>query len=120
VGVKQGFTLSPELFSFFFNNLDSFIESNGAPYVSLDWFRLSCMLFVDDIALVVDNRNNLQKQLDIINKIKKKDLELNTTKSIVLLFRSQGDVDSKVDFNFGGTMSKIKEELVHLGIKFSA
>ena len=45
------------------------MESNGTPYVSLDWFRLSCMLFTDDIALVADSRDNLQKQLDIIKII---------------------------------------------------
>jgi hypothetical protein len=59
VGVKQGYTLSTKLFSLFVNDLDRFMKNNGAPYVSLDWFRLSCMFFADDIALLADSRDNL-------------------------------------------------------------
>ena len=97
------------------------MKNNGAPYVSLDWFRLSCMLFADDIALVADSRENLQKQLDIIkNYLEKKELELNAKKSVVLVFRSKGDVDSEVHFNFGGKVLEVKDEFVYLGVKFSA
>ena len=66
VGVKQRRTLSLRLLSFFGNDLDSFMQSNGSPHVSLYWSRLSCMLFANDIALVADSRYKLQKQLDII------------------------------------------------------
>ena len=64
-GAKQGYTLSPKLFSLFVNDLESFMKNNEAPFVSLDWFRLSCMLFADDIVVVADSRENLQKQLDL-------------------------------------------------------
>ena len=79
------------------------------------------MLFADDIALVADSRDNLQKQLDIIkNYLEKKELELNAKKSVVLVFRSKGDVDSEVHFNFGGKVLEVNDEFVYLGVKFSA
>ena len=82
VGLKQGSTLSPKLFTLFVNDLDSFMKSNEAPYVSLDWFSISFILFADDITLVAESRNNLEKQLDIIKKyLEKQDSELKTKKS---------------------------------------
>ena len=42
------------------------MKNNGAPNVSLNWFRLSLMLFADEVALVVDIIENLQKLLYII------------------------------------------------------
>ena len=41
-------------------------------------------------------------------------------KSVVLIFRSKGTVDSEVHFNFGGIRLEVKEEFVYLGVKFSA
>ena len=97
------------------------MKNNGAPFVSLDWFRLSCMLFADDIVVAADSRENLQKELDLIKDyLEKKDLELNAKKSVVLVFRSKGEVDSEVVFNFGRVMLEVKEEFVYLGVKFSA
>jgi hypothetical protein len=57
----------------FANYLDNFMNCNGTPYVSLDWFRLSCMIFGDDIALVADSRDNHQKQLGIIKNYLEKE-----------------------------------------------
>ena len=45
---------------------------------------------------------------------------MNAKKSVVLIFRSKGDVDSKVHFNFGRIMLEVKEKFVYLGAKFSA
>ena len=60
-------------------------------YVWIGW--LSCMLLADDIALVADSRDNLQKQLDVIKDyIEKKDLLLNFKRSAVLAFRSKGEI----------------------------
>ena len=117
VGVKQGCPLSPKLLSLFVNDLDIFMKSNGARYVSLDWFRLSCTLFADDIALVADSRDNLKKQQDIIKKyLEKKDIELNAKKSVVLVFRSKGAFDSEVLFNCRGMMLEVKEKFIYLGV----
>ena len=59
-------------------------------------------------------------QLDIIKHyLEKKDLELTAKKSVVLVLSSKGDVDSEIDFNFGGTMLVVKEEVVYFGFKFS-
>ena len=63
----------------------------------MDWLGLSSMLFADDKALLADSRDNLQKRLDVMkNYVKTKDLELNVKKSVVLVLRSKGDVDSEV------------------------
>ena len=45
---------------------------------------------------------------------------MNAKKSVVLVFRSKGDVNSEVDFNFRGTMLEDKEILVYFDVEFSA
>ena len=51
----------------------------------LNWFRLSGLLFADNIAQVADSRDNLQKQLDSIKYyLEKNDLELFAKKSAVI------------------------------------
>ena len=45
---------------------------------------------------------------------------LHAKKSVVLMFRSKWEVDSKVDFTFGRVTLEVEEEYIYLGFKFSA
>ena len=90
-GVKQGFALSPRLFSLFINDLPDFLRKQGAPMVSLDVCELCMLMFADDLALVAKSREDLQFLLDRTKDyIDRKQLSLNVKKSVVMVFRKRG------------------------------
>ena len=64
-GVKQGDVLSPTLFAIFVNDLVQEIKNSGLG-VMLDDVVVSCLLYADDIVLLAESGDALQKMLNIV------------------------------------------------------
>jgi Reverse transcriptase (RNA-dependent DNA polymerase) len=65
-GVMQGSVLSPTLYSAFINGLA--VELAAAGELSLGSTRLSTFLYADDMAIVADNQEEMQRLLDICER----------------------------------------------------
>ncbi len=62
-GVRQGAVLSTTLFSIYINDLVKEIKCMNLG-ISVDDFRLSILLFSDDIVLLAENEADLQCMID--------------------------------------------------------
>ena len=116
-GVKQGCVLSPTLFSILMKDLsDMLCESNvGITFASQ---VINSLLYADDVALLADSPENLQKMLDIAHKFACKwNLKFNSNKSSVLVIGQR--VDKNKLWRLGNSLIEEKEEYKYLGIYFS-
>ena len=84
IGVKQGCTISPLLFSLFISDLsDKLNQKRGWP-LGND-YRLGGLLFADDLIIIATSRNELSNQLSQLGAYaENKHLQINAEKSLVM------------------------------------
>lgn len=112
-GVKQGCLLSPQLFSLFLNDLHECLE--GGLYI--DDMNIRVLLYADDIVMLADDVNVLQKMSNRLEEYCHTwGMEVNLTKSEIMIFRNGGRISSKEKWKFNGEAVKIVSEYKYLGI----
>ena len=57
--VRQGDTLSPNLFKIFINDLEDIFDDN-CDAVSMGNFNLNCLMYADDVILISQSESGLQ------------------------------------------------------------
>ncbi len=87
MGLKQCCLLSPLLFSIYINDLAEEIKAMNIG-VNTDDNIIAILMFVDDIALIAENKGLLQKMLDKLNSWEKWKMVINEKKTQVMHFRS--------------------------------
>ena len=86
-GVKQGCLLSPLLFSLYLNALYEFLEGG----LDVESTNVKVNMSADDIVMLSEHPNVLQKIIHNLEKFTKKcNLEVNISKSKIMLFRNGG------------------------------
>lgn len=119
LGVKQGCTISPRLFSLYLNDIEDYMVGQGAPTLNLSAMQVFALLFADDIVLVAKDGPDLQKLLGMVSSyLDEKRLVLNVTKSVVMVFRQHGNIEER--FSVGEEVLKVVEDFVYLGCKFTS
>ena len=63
-GVKQGDVISPTLLAYFINDLCQGLKELNLGVKNHDQLIVSILLFADDIALIADSEEHLQRMLD--------------------------------------------------------
>ena len=115
-GVKQGDILSPTLFAIFINDLAREVKQleKGVQcgYVSVD-----ILLYADDIILLSENEDDLQKMLTCVNEwCKKWKMCINQKKTQVMHFRNPGTEISNFKFCVGDKQLEFADKYKYLGL----
>ncbi len=115
-GVKQADTLSPTLFNIFINDLANNVNSLNLG-IDIGGFRISILLYADDIVLLGESEHDLQKMLDCVyNWSKTFKIKFNARKSNIVHFRKPSQPRSSSKFVLGNTELNIVEQYKYLGI----
>ena len=122
LGVKQGDTCSPVLFSIFINELAIEVINNGRHGVtlSLDAFELFILLLADDVVLLSETVVGLQTQLNSLQRAASRlCLKVNVDKSDIVVFRKGGYLAARERWFFDGNVMLVVNAYKYLGIYFS-
>ena len=103
MGLKQGDNLSPILFNIFFDDIEEIFDSSCDPFILTDQLSINHLLYADDMAILSLCSDGLQNSLDKLKVYCDKwHLELNTTKTKIIVFNTTGRLLKGYRFSYNG------------------
>jgi hypothetical protein len=127
-GVRQGEHLSPLLFSIYLNDLEQYLTGKGHEGVNINttntdnsdlWINLIMLLYADDTVLLADTPDSLQHALnDFHEYCSTWKLEVNPSKTKILIFGSGPAKKIKLDFHINNEKIEIVDSYTYLGIEY--
>ena len=115
-GLKQGCLLSPQIFNLYLNDLTLDLEEAGLG-IDIDGVNVSTLLYADDLALVAETEDNLQRLLDILsNWCNKNNMQANLDKTKVVNFRNKSISKTERRFLFNNQSIEIASSYKYLGL----
>ena len=116
-GVKQGDNLSPTLFNLYINDLAQEIKNLNCGVNFGDNDNLSILLYADDIVLLAETDDDLQRMLNCLYRwCSKWRLVVNESKTKVMHIRPSRSPKTETKFRLGQTELDIVESYKYLGI----
>ena len=121
IGVRQGESLSPFLFSIFLNDLETFLQTGNFQGIDMEGTPLKLLLYADDLLLLSSTREDLQLGLDFLyDYCTRWRLYVNTDKTTVVIFRKGGNLSFHDHFFYGHDLLKVSESVSYLGLTLSS
>ena len=115
-GVRQGDSLSPTLFSLYINDLAKTLKDSG-PQISIGNILINILLYADDMVLIAESEESLQKLLDITHEwCMKWRLSLNRDKTQIVHFRHSRMGRTSYQFKYGTEEIKVVPSYKYLGV----
>ena len=120
LGLKQGCPLSPLLFNLYINDFDKYMSGLEDIDVNLQGEPITHFFYADDLVIVSDTKEGLQKKLDKLAQFSdEKDLTVNAEKSKIMIFNKRGRL-LKESFNIKGEDLEVVQSFTYLGVKITA
>ena len=123
-GVRQGCILSPMLFNLYLHEIPFLIDRDDTDSITLsNGSKLNCLLYADDLVLVLHSAKSLQKALSILAKYCNDWLHsINPKKTKVMIFQKKCRKSTldKYLFRINDDKIDIVNNYTYLGINFSA
>jgi len=119
LGLKQGCNLSPMLFNIFINKLIVDLDKTDGDAPKLGHLLVGCLLYADDLVLLSETKEGLQKQLDTLNKYMSEwFLEANVSKTKCITFKKGGHGQPCHQWDLGGVPIEECNSYCYLGVVF--
>lgn len=120
LGVRQGESLSPLLFSMFINDMESELSNKGVEGITCDDLKLCMLLYADDSVILAESRDGLQEGLDCLyDYCQRWKLTVNTDKTKVLVFCKGGRRSHDDHWFYGDHILEVVNKFCYLGVVFS-
>ena len=122
IGTEQGHPMSPELFKLFIHDLSIRLENiDELNLPLLDDFKVSHLLWADDLVLLALDSTSLQKLLDGLYEYAERwELSVNISKTNVMVFNTSGRIlKCAYGFKLGDLDILPVRSYCYLGIQFS-
>ena len=120
IGLFQGETTSPIMFSLFLNDIEQSFQLN-LDGLTLDQINIFLLMFADDAVLLSETKEGLQDLLkELENYCKRWNLTVNIEKTKVMIFRKGGRYSQDCSFTYAGETIEIVQNFNYLGVVFSS
>ena len=120
VGLKLGDNLSPTLFNIFFDDVEEIFDTSCDPVILTDELSVNHLLYADDMAILSLFSDGLQNSLDKLKVYRDEwHLELNTTKTRIIVFNTTGRLLKEYRFSYNGKIMEQVGEFKYLGTTLS-
>ncbi|KAI5738855.1 hypothetical protein M8J77_011974 [Diaphorina citri] len=121
-GLITGDTLSPILFSLFTADLVTFLRDKGFTGIQVSQtVDVFILMYADDLVLMGHSKIDLQKKINALKEYcDLNDLEVNTQKTKIVVFRKKGRLAAQDIFYYNGQQLEVVPDFVYLGVKFSS
>ena len=117
-GTNQGGPLSPNMFRYMLNDLKQFLTIFNGVCIGDD--VLLHLLWADDLVIMSDSPEGLQKQLDgLYNFCSNYQMIVNELKTKVMIFGKKNKKTEECVFNFNNKSLDIVKEYKYLGVIFN-
>ncbi len=117
IGVKQGYPLSPLLFGLYLDGLEKYLDAlDGNSLPQLVDIVVKLLLYADDLALMSETPQGLQKQIDVLSEFYvERQLVINVSKTKVVVFEKRCSV--ALEFTYRGTTIERVQSFRYLGLE---
>ena len=115
-GVKQGCVISPTLFSIYMNDLAKELDDMRCGVTLEETLQLSVLFYADDIAILSETEEGMQKMLDKLNDwCNKWRIVINENKTKILHFRPKAKNGTENSFKCGNKKIDVTSNYKYLG-----
>ena len=119
-GVRQGCPLSPILFNIYVNDIFELMNNNNENDITLGQNKLNALMYADDLILLAETENGLQKQIDkLLGYCQKWKLDVNIKKTKLMVF-NRGNKLLKRNVKINNTVLESVKTFKYLGFSISA
>ena len=122
IGVKQGCPLSPTLFGMYIDEVSDYIDREGDRGAQLAGTWIPLLLYADDIVLIAESPDGMQRQLDVLQKFAKESglsVNLGKTKTMVFNTTPQWVWRTAPKFTYGQDNVEYTYAYTYLGVVFA-